>query len=117
MSCNPEFGIKKEVITPKRTNLRCIDSNEETSTPTMLGMFDYTFRNCAVFVYVELEPLCLVTLPGIDNLVKRTASECGNHLDDIMFLRTTCEYYFAFGIAKFTYNHIRNAGSPMEVPG
>lgn len=80
-------------------------------------MFDYSFRDCTVFVYVELEPLCLVTLLRIDNLVKRTASEGGNHLDDIVFLRTTGEYHFAFGIAKFTYSHIRIMCPLVKVQG
>ena len=70
-------------------------------------MFDYTLRNCTVFVYVELKPLYLVTLLRIDNVVKRTAGQGGNHLDDIVFLCTTGKYYLAFGIAKFAYNVVR----------
>ena len=60
----------------------------------------------AVFIYVELEPLCLVAPLRIDNLVKRTAGEGGNHLDDIVLLCPTGKYYFAFRIAKFAYIHI-----------
>ena len=78
-------------------------------------MLNYAFRNCTVFVYVELEPLCLVTLLRIDNLVERTAGEGGNHLDDIVLFRTTGEYNFAFGIAKFTYNSVINMDSAMEM--
>lgn len=80
-------------------------------------MLNDAFRNCTVFVHVELEPLCLVTLLRIDNLVKRTAGESRNHLDDIVLFRTTGEYNFAFGIAKFTYNSIRNMDYLMEMQG
>ena len=87
------------------TNLRCIDRNEKGPASTFLGMFDYTLRYCAIFVHVELEPLCLVPLLRINNLIERAASEGRNHLDDIVFLRTTGKYHFAFGMAKFTYSH------------
>ena len=81
-------------------------------------MFNDAFRYCTVFVYIELEPLdWFVVLLRIDNLVKRTASEGGNHLDDIVLLRTTCKYYFTFGISEFTYSHIRFLHSLIEVQG
>ena len=73
-------------------------------------MLYYTLRNCTVFVDVELKPLNLVILLRIDNVVKRTAGKGGNHLNDVVFLRTTGEYYLAFGMAKFTYSVVRIGG-------
>lgn len=94
-----------------------IDSDKKCLATPFLGMLYYAFRNCTVFIYVELEPLCLVALLRIDNLVERTAGESGNHLNDIVLSCTTGKNYFAFGIAKFPYKPVRNKDSPIEIQG
>jgi len=64
------------------TELRGIDSDEQSLDTSFLGVLNNLAGDFTILVDVELHELNLARLGGIDNLVERARCERGNHLDE-----------------------------------
>lgn len=82
--------------------LRGIDGDEETLAAAGFGVLDNALGDVAVLVHVELEPLDLIALTGIDDLVEGAGGQCGNHLDDIVGVCGTGEHDFTLWVAQLS---------------
>lgn len=82
--------------------LRGINGDEETLAAAGFGVLDNALGDVAVLVHVELKPLHLVALAGIDNLVEGAGGQCGNHLDDIVGVCCTGEDDFTLRVAQLS---------------
>lgn len=80
--------------------LRRINSDEETLAAAALGGLDDALGDGAVLVDVELQPLDLISLPGVDELVERARGERGDHLDDVVAAGGAGEQDLALWVAE-----------------
>lgn len=80
--------------------LRGVNGDEETFAAAALGGLDDALGDVAVLVDVELQPLDLVALAGVDELVKGARGERGDHLDDVVLAGGAGEQDLALGVAE-----------------
>lgn len=91
-----EFGAHVLFSTAE---LGCVNGDEEALAAAGFGVLYDFAGDFAVFVDVELQPLDLVALTGVDDFVKGTGGERGYHLDDVVFVCGAGEYDLALGVA------------------
>nr|POF04100.1 hypothetical protein CFP56_21855 [Quercus suber] len=96
----PDVGELRAHVLLAPPELRRVDGDEEALAAALLGVLDDAFGDVAVLVDVELQPLHLVALLGVDDLVEGARGEGGDHLDDIVLLRGARQHDFTLGVPE-----------------